>query len=64
MEATLKDVTIEGVPPVEPRRVAAVQPLHSARDVRYGRLEREMEVIVHEAVRVASPAVAANDLRE
>src|SRR5262245_43789273 len=49
------------VPVVEALSVDAVQVLHSAGDVRSGRLEEEVVVVPHQAVRVDPPGGAVDD---
>ena len=50
-----KQVAPTVVPPVEALRVPAVEGSHSSRDVRFGRLDRQVEVISHEAEGEALP---------
>src|SRR5215210_2184063 len=57
VEPTLEQMPALGVPPVEPLGVPAVEPLHSLGDVRLRRLDQEMEVVGHQAIAVAPPAV-------
>jgi hypothetical protein len=44
--------------------VDAVELAHAEREVRVRRLDHEVEVVAHQAVRVTDPAVAVDDLRE
>ena len=53
----------EAAPTVERLSVDTVELTHAARKVRFGRLHNQMKVI-HQAVRVASPALPLADPRE
>jgi hypothetical protein len=52
---TLEDMPGSVVPSIEPLRVRAVEMTHSCAARRLGSLQEEMEVIRHDAVRVAEP---------
>ena len=43
---------------VEPHAVAAVEPLHALAQIRIGRLDNRVVVVVHEGVGVNAPAIA------
>lgn len=64
LEAALDRVADPAVPPIETARVDAVQLPHPEREVRAVRLDHEVKVVAHQAVRVADPAVPLDDLRE
>lgn len=55
MEATLEEVTVEAVTAVEPLRIASVQALDAARDVRVARFDHQVVVIRHQAIAVTKP---------
>jgi hypothetical protein len=61
-EAVPEEVAPALVPPVEPLRVDAVEPLHPERQVLPRRLEDEVIVVVEQAERVHPPAEAPHDL--
>jgi hypothetical protein len=60
VEPVLEEMALETLAPVKPLRVAAVQPVHSRRKCRFLHLEREMEMVGHEAIREALPLLASN----
>jgi hypothetical protein len=62
--SALEHVPTPPVTVIELTRVRAVQPLHPGAQVRLRRLEQEMEVVVHQAVREAAPALPEDDLPE
>jgi hypothetical protein len=62
VKAALKEVTTVVVTPVEPLRVHAVQPVHAARDVCFRRLDEEVIVIRHQAIRMADPSQEVDHL--
>jgi len=64
VKASLEEMPFVAVPPVEPPRVHAVQPVHSAGDIRLRRLNEEVIVIRHQAIRMASPIEDLDDLLE
>ena len=47
---------------VEKLRIHSVQPPHAARKIAVGRFDKEMIVVVHQAVGVADPVVALVDV--
>src|SRR5215831_2972123 len=59
---TFEQMTFVALPPVEPLRVDAVQPMHATRDVCVGRLHEKVIVVRHQAVRMAAPFQRGNDL--
>ena len=52
------------VPVVEPAGIRTVEPLHAARKIRFGSLDHEMEVIVHQHPRRNTPTKTAGGVRE
>jgi hypothetical protein len=63
-EPILEKVTAAGVAPVEPHRMDAVEPLHTAREVGLGRLDEQVEVVVEQVPRVHAPSEAPSDVDE
>ena len=63
-EAALEHVTREVVLRVEPPCVAPVEVAHPGRDVLLQRLNLEVEVVRHQAVRVDAPSVPLCDIAE
>jgi hypothetical protein len=63
-EAPSKDVSMATVTHVEPLGVDAVEVLHARRQALDRRLDNEVIVRAHEAVRMAVPAVASGDQGE
>src|SRR5437763_855922 len=61
LKRPLEGMSFEAVPLVEPHCVAGVQPLHPSRKRRLDGLNDDVEVIRHQAVRVALPAVPLGD---
>ena len=61
VEPTLEQMPAVVVPPVEPLCIPTVESLHSLGDVRLRRFDQEMEVVGHQAVAVAPPAVLPDD---
>jgi hypothetical protein len=47
---------------IEPLRVNPVEKLHPARQVGVRRLDKEMVMIAHQAIRMADPAVPLNNI--
>jgi hypothetical protein len=64
VEATLEEVTVQLVPAIEALRVQAAQLLHSRREALFRRLDHEVEVVAHEAVRVTAPRGVLHDAGE
>jgi hypothetical protein len=64
LEPAFEEVADAVVAAVEARGVDAVQLAHPEREVRVRRLHHQVEVITHQAVGMADPAVAFDDLRE
>jgi hypothetical protein len=64
VKPALEEVASVVVAPVEPLRVHTVQPVHSARDIWFRRLDEKVIVIRHQAIRVASPSQELDDLPE
>src|SRR5439155_8033327 len=62
--ARLEDVAAAVMPYVEPLCIAPVQLPHAARQVWQRCLDHEVVVVVHEAVRVAEPREALDDMSE
>jgi hypothetical protein len=60
----LEHVPTPPVTVIELARVRAVQPLHPGAQVRLRRLDQEMEVVVHNAVRETPPPLPEDDLAE
>ena len=54
-ETSLEQMPVEPVTPVELEGVPAKQPLHALRQVLLRRLDEEMDMVVHEAIRMARP---------
>jgi hypothetical protein len=52
------------VPPIEGLGVEAVELPHPEGQVRPGGLDKEVVVVVHQAVGVAEPAIPGDDVRE
>src|SRR5690349_6786809 len=52
------------MPVVEPAGVRAVEPLHATRQIRFRRLDHEMEVIVHQHPRRNTPTKTASGVRK
>src|SRR3954468_12958085 len=63
-EAALEEVAGAGIAAVEQHRVDAVQPLHPARELRLGRLDEEVEVVVEQIPRVHLPAEPLGDVHQ
>jgi hypothetical protein len=64
LEATLEQMTLAVVAPVEAHRVQPVQPLHSRREPRLRRLDEQVEVIVEQHPGVDLPAETPLDFDE
>jgi hypothetical protein len=64
VEATLEEVAGARVAAVEPHRVDAVQALQPARELRLGRLDEQVEVVVEQIPRVQRPADPPRDVDE
>jgi len=64
VKPALEEVPSVVVPPVEPLGVDAVQSVHSARDVRLQRLDEQVIVIRHQAIRVTLPSLEVDDMPE
>jgi hypothetical protein len=60
----LKDVADVPVPPVERLGVQPVQPVHAHREIWLGRLDEQVHVVAHQAVRKAPPALPLDDLSQ
>lgn len=63
-ESAEEDVSSLGMPPVEPLRVATVQPLHPNGERRLGRRDEEVVVVSHQAVSPYQPLVPRARLRQ
>jgi len=63
-EPAFEDVPAAPVPSVEQLRIAAVQALHAGREAGGGRLDDEVIVGVHQAVRLDAPAELPRGSRE
>jgi hypothetical protein len=64
MESSLEQMPVKPVSSVESLRVAAVQSLHSSREIGSGRLHNEMKVVWHQTVGVTGPPSPRDDLSE
>ena len=64
LETALEQMPVQPVTPVEILRVAAKQPLHALGQVLLRRLDQQMDVVVHQAIRMACPPVAIDGGRE
>src|SRR5829696_5660165 len=62
VEPALEEMAGIAVPVVEPLGIGAVEPLHPGRDVRLASLDHEMEMIRHQAIRVAFPPQPPDDV--
>jgi hypothetical protein len=62
--AAFKERAFPAVLQVEPHRIAALQILHAGGQVGVRRLDCQMEVIAHQAIRMAPPAIAPNGALE
>jgi hypothetical protein len=67
-ESPLEDVARPLVVPVDPLRVDAIEVAHTSREIRFRRLDHQVIVVGHQAVRVTNPPVSINhfgkDLKE
>jgi hypothetical protein len=63
-ESTVEEMALVPVPPVEPLSVDTVEPLHSGRNIAVRCLQEKMEVVRHQAVRVAPPFEPLDDVLE
>jgi hypothetical protein len=59
-EAPLEDMAAQPVPPVVGGPVQAVEELHAGAEIRMGRLEQEVDVIVEEAVGQTEPPLGTH----
>jgi len=62
VKAALEEVSTVVVAPVEPFRIHAVQPVHTTRDVCLRRLDQQVIVIGHQAIRMAHPSEEVDHL--
>jgi hypothetical protein len=62
VKAALEEVATGVVAPVEPFRIHAVQPVHATGDVWLRRLDEEVIVIRHQAIRMAYPSEEVDHL--
>jgi hypothetical protein len=63
-EPAVEEVALVAVPPVEPPRIPPIQAMHPARDVAVWRLDEQMEVVRHPAIRVTPPLEPVNHVLE
>jgi len=63
-ESTVEEMALVPVPPVEPLGVDTVESLHAGRDIPMWRLEEKVEVVRHQAVGMAPPFEALDDVLE
>ena len=61
-EAALEEVAVEPVPAVEQLGIRAIEALHPLRQVGRRRLEEEVVVVRHQALRMAVPAEPGDDV--
>src|SRR5712692_3662061 len=64
MEPALEEMPVEPVPVVEPHCIEEIEAVHPDRQVLVRGLDQEVVVVWHEAIRVAAPAVAGDNLAE
>ena len=64
VKPTLEQMALVTVPPVEPFREDAVQPVHPTRDVGIRRFDEKVIVVRHQAIRIAAPFERGGDLFE
>jgi hypothetical protein len=64
LESALEEVAAALVAPVEPHRIHAVQPLHSAGELGLSRLDEQVEVIVEQVPGMHCPAETPLDVDE
>jgi hypothetical protein len=64
LEAALEEVSAAVVAPVEADRVEAVEALHAGRELRLGRLDQDVEVVVEQVPDVNFPPEARLHLAE
>lgn len=62
VKAALEEVSTVVVAPVESFRIHAVQPVHTTRDVCLRRLDQQVIVIRHQAIRMAHPSEEVDHL--
>jgi hypothetical protein len=64
METALKEMAAKGIPAVERLRVSSVHALNPAGKIRFGRLDNEVVVVFHQAIRVEKPSQWNRDPRQ
>jgi len=64
VKAALEQVPLEPVAGVERLSIEPIQTVHPAREVRFGCLDEEMEVVRHQAVGSTAPAAALANVSE
>jgi hypothetical protein len=57
-------MAFESVPPVEPLGVDTVEPLHTGRNIPVRCLDEKVEMVRHQAIRMAPPFMPLDDVLE